>query len=86
VRIEFTGHAERKFELLRLHGFPLRREQVEQMVQKPDRVFAQPDGTWIAQRIIGERHVLRVVFRESPGARVVITFYPGRRSRYEVDV
>jgi hypothetical protein len=37
----------------------------------------------IAQRAITDRHVLRVVYREEGDSRVVITFYPGRRMRYE---
>ena len=37
----------------------------------------------IAQKRITERHVLRVIYRQEGENQVVITFYPGRRERYE---
>jgi hypothetical protein len=84
--VSFTHHAERKFEILQRHGFSVTREQVEVVVNRPERVLPQPDGTCIAQRTISDRHVLRVIYREEAGARIVITFYPGRRQRYETEL
>jgi hypothetical protein len=43
----------------------------------------QTKGRMIAQKRITERHVLRVVYRQEGENQVVITFYPGRRERYE---
>ena len=40
----------------------------------------------IAQRRITDRHVLGVVYRQEVKDRVVITFYPGRRGRYETEL
>jgi hypothetical protein len=40
----------------------------------------------IAQRRINERHVLRVIYRQEGEDLVVITFYPGRRERYEAEL
>jgi len=57
--------------------------QVADTVLNPEKVIAQPGGRFIAQKRITERHVLRVVYREEGETRVVITFYPGRRERYE---
>jgi len=37
----------------------------------------------IAQKIIDERHVIRVVFEEYAEALKIITFYPARRKQYE---
>jgi hypothetical protein len=85
VAISFTQHAERKFQLPERHGVPVTRVQVEAVVNRPEQVFPQPDGTFIAQHTISERHVLRVVYREAGKARVVIAFYPGRRPRYEAE-
>jgi hypothetical protein len=55
---------------------------VERAVADPDKLIPQV-GNLIAQARISDTHVLRVVYREEGDERVVITFYPGRRSRYE---
>ena len=80
--IRYTRHAQQKFYVLERHGFPISAEQVEHAVTIPDRVFPE-GGKLIAQARISETHVLRVVYREEGDERVVITFYPGRRARYE---
>ncbi|MBI4277526.1 MAG: DUF4258 domain-containing protein [Armatimonadetes bacterium] len=86
--IRYTRHAHNKFEILRRLGFQVTPEQVEDTVLAPERVTADPRGRgrFIAQKRIAERHVLRVVYREEGETRVVITFYPGRRERYEVEI
>ena len=81
--LRYSGHARQKFAVLQRHGFVVTPQQVEEAMDSPEQVEPQPDDTWIAQRRIGARHVLRVVYREVNGDRVVITFYPGRRERYE---
>ena len=86
MRITFSAHAERKFDVLAGHGFRVERTAVEATFGAPDRMSAEPGGTWIAQRGISETHVLRVVYKEQGDERFVITFYPGRRSRYEAHV
>jgi len=40
----------------------------------------------IAQKGITARHALRVVYRQEGDKQVVITFYPGRRERYEANL
>jgi hypothetical protein len=40
----------------------------------------------VAQRRISEKHVLRVIYVEGQKEIAVVTFYPGRRSRYESSV
>ncbi len=37
----------------------------------------------IAQRPLDKHHVLRVVYREVSGIKLIITFYPGRKTQYE---
>ncbi len=81
--VVYTKHAEDKFEVLRRHGFAVTHTQVDETVFNPERVIPQPGGRFVAQRGISEQHVLRVVYREDGDTRVVITFYPGRRERYE---
>jgi hypothetical protein len=49
----------------------------------PDRVVLQSGGRLIAQKRLTEGYVLRVVYRMEGEDAVVITFYPGRRERYE---
>ena len=81
--IVYTRHAEEKFEVLKRHGFKVTRQQVEETLTAPDVVVPQSKGRMIAQKRISERHVLRVVYRQEGENQVVITFYPGRRERYE---
>jgi len=52
-------------------------------VQKPEKVEAGYQGRKVAQRGITERHVLRVIYEEGSEDIRVVTFYPGKRSRYE---
>ena len=84
--IVYTRHAQVKFAVLARHGFEVTPQQVEETVARPDRVISQPGGRMLAQKGIGERHVLRVIYRSTDEERVVITFYPGRRERYETEL
>jgi len=83
LKIRYTRHAEQKFDVLRRHGFEVRREQVEETLRIPEAIIPQEGGRFIAQRAISRRHLLRVVYREEGETKVVITFYPARRGRYE---
>jgi hypothetical protein len=83
-KVAFTRHARDKFELLRRHGFEVTPEQIQDTLLRPEKVIPQPGGRFIAQKGIAGHHVLRVVYREEDETRVVITFYPGRKERYEV--
>lgn len=82
-KVDYTQHAREKFEILRRHDFAVSPAQVEETVLRPDKIIPQSSGRLIAQKRITERHVLRVVYREEDETRLVITFYPGRRERYE---
>ena len=81
--LEYTRHARDKFEILKRHGFEVTSDQVEETVLNPERVAPQPKGKFIAQKRISAHHVLWVVYRMEGETYVVITFYPGRRERYE---
>jgi hypothetical protein len=72
--VRLTQHAKDKFDVLKRHGFEVTPRQVE------------VEGRFIAQKGVTERHVLRVVYRQEGESRVVITFYPGRRERYEAEL
>ena len=81
-RVRFTRHAMAKFSILAAHGFPITQEQVLETLASPARIEDHTDEL-IAQKRISPTHVLRVVYRLEGGELVVITFYPGRRTRYE---
>ncbi|GIV79519.1 DUF4258 domain-containing protein [Litorilinea aerophila] len=83
MAIRYTRHARYKFEVLERHGFPVTESQIADTLARPDIVIQQPEGRYIAQKRLTERHVLRVVYRHENSDLVVITFYPGRRARYE---
>lgn len=82
-KIVYGDHAKEKFGILRRHGFVVSKRQVRETVQKPEKVEEGYKGRKVAQRGITERHVLRVIYEEGPEEVGVVTFYPGRRSRYE---
>ena len=83
--IRFSQHALDKFEVLRRHGLDLSQEQVEETVRRPDRVVPGYAGRLIAQGPLDARRVLRVVYEQGPQGIIIVTFYPGRRARYEQD-
>jgi hypothetical protein len=82
-KIVYGDHAGEKFRLLRTHGFVVTEDQVKETIQNPEKQEDGYRGRKVAQRGITERHVLRVVYEEGPEEVRVVTFYPGRRSRYE---
>lgn len=81
--VSYTRHTREKFDLLKRHGLEVTAVEVEATVLSPEKVEFYSEGRFIAQRGINDGHVLRVVYREERGTRVVITCYPGRRDRYE---
>ena len=86
--VRYTRHARDKFELLARYGVNVSPTIVEDTIRNPDMTVPDPSGggRTIAQRRISDRHVLRVVYRREEHVAVVITFYPGRRNRYETAV
>ena len=81
--IRFTSYARTKFVFLREHGFQLNQDAVLKTILEPEAVSRSHLGRWVAQRQLNDRHLLRVIYEEWPHERLVITFYPARRSRYE---
>lgn len=78
-----TAYAKAKLVFLREHGFPIAEETVIRTVREPEHVSRVRLGRWVAQRTLSREHLLRVIYEEQSEERVVITFYPARRSRYE---
>lgn len=79
----FCGHAEDKFTILEEHGFIVFRGTVEAAVKNPDKIVVGYKGRKIAQKAIDEQHILRVIFEDFSDTIKIITFYPGKRDRYE---
>lgn len=86
MRIRLTEHARAKFQVLAEHGCIVSEECVRSIVEEPDSVMDGYGKRRIAQGLLDQEHVLRVVFEEHPDERVIVTFYPGRRTRYEDSV
>lgn len=83
MNIRFTKHAQEKFSVLKRHSFPITKKQVTDAVLKPDVIDHSRLPLYIAQKTIDDTHVLRVVYKREGRVKVIITFYPGRKSSYE---
>ncbi|MEW6173825.1 MAG: DUF4258 domain-containing protein [Bacillota bacterium] len=82
-RIRYSEHASTKIILLKRHGFHVDHTFIEECIKSPDKVESGYRQRKIAQKAYDESHVLRAVYEERSGEILVITVYPGRRSRYE---
>jgi hypothetical protein len=81
--IRFSEHSLLKIDLLSQRGIVIAQEFVVETVQSPDRRELGEAEKITAQKQLNENLVLRVVYREYEAFILVITLYPGRRSRYE---
>lgn len=82
-KIIFPPHAQLKFQVLKQHGVDFSEAQIENVINSPDIILEAEKSRKIAQKILDEKHVIRVIFEIKNGSIIVITFYPARRSRYE---
>lgn len=60
-------------------------EIMKDVVDHPQRIVEGYKGRKIAQKELDLDHVLRVVYEEHADEIVIITFYPGRKERYDKD-
>lgn len=81
--ITFSKHAEWKFEVLRKHGIILDKKIIEDTITKPALLLQGMKETMIAQKVLDETHLLRVIHTRKDNDIRVITFYLARRERYE---
>lgn len=81
--IRFTRHADEKFGILAAHGCVITRDQVMEVLGRPEKIVAGYKGRRVAQGPFSPDHLLNVVFMETEIENIVVTFYPGRRTRYE---
>ena len=82
-RIVFSSHAENKFDILKKHGFDISKTTIIAALDSPDTVEPGYRGRKIAQGVLDEEHVIRIVFEDFNDTVKVVTFYPARRERYE---
>lgn len=83
--IRFSEHSQLKMEVLAKHTVTINSEFIIETVRSPDKLEMGEEDKLIAQKRLNENLVLRVVYREFSAFILIITLYPGRRSRYEKD-
>lgn len=83
-QIEFSQHALLKIEILESRGVTISTDLISEIIRNPSKVETTGEGKFICQKGLNGL-VLRVVYREYPDRILVITAYPGKRSRYEKD-
>ena len=83
MKVIFSKHAEWKFEVLRRHGIIIEKKTVEDVVTKPELLEQGLKEIMIAQKVLDEAHMIRVIYVKKDNDIRVITFYPVRRERYE---
>jgi len=81
--VEFSNHALRKFEVLKRLGFSVSLRKVVSVVEHPEGVDVGWKGRFIASARLNREHVLRVVYEKVGDRKLVVTFYPAKRERYE---
>lgn len=79
--IRFTAHAEQKLLLLKEVG--VGKQKIIEIIKKPDKIQSGYFGRKIAQSVLSQDLVLRIVFEESEKEILIITVYPGDKRRYE---
>jgi hypothetical protein len=80
--IRFTLHSLEKLRIIQQQGFKVDEEIVKEVVQSPQAVLLGYAGRLIAQAVIDQDHLLRVVYEDAQEISVV-TLYPVMRRRYE---
>ena len=83
--IKHSDHLLLKLEILRSHGIDLSPEKIDEIIRFLDKIDRGYKDRLIAQKLMDDEHVLRVVYEEQADRILAITVYPGRRSRYEKD-
>lgn len=82
-RVIFSDHAEIKFQILKDHGFIVSKQMIRKAFIPSQHVEQGYGGRKILQTPYDQNHVLRIVFEEKGHEVKIITFYPGRKTRYE---
>jgi len=81
--IRVSEHSRLKMEVLASRNITIDLNFVIQIVRLPDKLETGEEDKMIAQKLLDDNLVLRVVYREFSSFILIITLYPGKRSRYE---
>jgi hypothetical protein len=81
--IRISDHAQQKIKILANHEINLNIDFILETIRSPDLIEIGENDKKIAQKRLNEKLVLKVVYREFAAFILIITLYPGRRSRYE---
>ena len=81
MEIRFTSHAKDKLGRLKDKG--VTEDRVKKIVLNPEKIESGYFGRKIAQSLITDTLVLRVVYEKSRDEILIITLYPGKRRRYK---
>ncbi len=84
-KIVFSFHALNKIKILSNHKIFVDKNLITKIITKPDKIESGYKNRLVAQAMLDDKHVLRIVYEESDKEIKIITMYPGRRSRYEKD-
>ena len=83
MKIVFTNHAEKKLKDLEKLGVNVTKTLIKNVLEDPLHVDGKSNPPKkIVSGKLGEKHLLRIVFREENDIIIVITFYPAKKGRY----
>lgn len=84
MEIKFTKHALGKFQHPSIIKLKIKRKSVEKVLSSLKKsVESNQYGVKIAVSSLDSGHSLKVVYKETGGIIVVITFHPAKKGRYE---
>ncbi|MFO7997270.1 MAG: DUF4258 domain-containing protein [Dehalococcoidia bacterium] len=83
MKVPYTKHADFKFQVLKEHGFTITREQIEDIIKRPEKIVLGKRGRSIAHKSVSQTHLVRLIYEQHDDDIKVITFCPARRERYE---
>lgn len=81
--IELCDYARHKISLMESMGFNITEDEIKDAVRTPSNVVDGRKARKIAQKPISSTHLIRVIYEEKENKKLVVTFYPARRERYE---
>lgn len=81
--IRISDHAQQKIKILANHEINLNIDFILETIRPLDLIEKGENDKKIAQKCLNEKLVLKVVYREFAVFILIITLYPGRRSRHE---
>jgi hypothetical protein len=80
-QIIFSPHAIEKIDRLKQSG--ITQQKAIDTILKPDSATLGYLGRKIAQSILSDDLLLRVIYEETDNSILVVTLYPAKRKRYE---